>query len=46
MNHLSKELEGSDIYDRECSIGDAWVTIDNIVVLFNFFRILTNLVDV
>ena len=29
MNHLSKELEGSDIYNRECSIGDAWVTIDN-----------------
>ena len=32
MNHLSKELEGSDIYNRECSIGDAWVTIDNIVI--------------
>ena len=29
MNHLNKELEQSDIYNRECSISDAWVTIDN-----------------
>ena len=26
---LSKELENSDVYNRDCNIGDAWVTIDN-----------------
>ena len=26
---LSKELENSDIYNRDCNIGEAWVTIDS-----------------
>ena len=26
---LHDEIEDSDIYNRECSLGDAWVTIDS-----------------
>ncbi|XP_053409232.1 uncharacterized protein LOC123561373 isoform X4 [Mercenaria mercenaria] len=29
VNSLSKELENSDIYNRECEIGDAWDSIDS-----------------
>lgn len=28
MNTLAKELENSDVYNRECNIDDAWVIID------------------
>ena len=29
MNSLSKELETSDVYNRDCMIDDAWNKIDS-----------------
>ena len=29
VNALSKELENSEIYNRDCNIGDAWTSIDS-----------------
>ena len=31
MITLHHELEQSDVYSRECTLGDAWVIIDNFV---------------
>ena len=28
VNTLAKELENSDVYNRDCNIDDAWVIID------------------
>ena len=28
---INGELEASDVYNRECSLADAWVMIDNFV---------------
>jgi hypothetical protein len=28
VNTLAKELENSDVYNRECNIDDAWIIID------------------